>query len=362
MRWNMFDNNSRKNYPTFNFLESIDPYEINCLSLNTDIKKSLFLTICPEEPTPDIMSVFMLLKKRMEYELGENSRMHIVTCTGSNSSVLYQLASQEGYKSFDVYENISGCFSILSPCGILPMSLLGINTEEFLAGVEDVFSKMLNPNIHENISAQTALIHYLLYSQKNKNDSVFMPYLSRLNALTEWCCRIELNTHCKTFDKEGNPVDKGKIPRYSERCTDYHSLFNILNQSTNDKMFNIFKIENFDSDNIIPQIFDYTPVGYLGGKTFSELLNAKLNAIKMTLTDYQRPNITISIPKITPYYLGQFTAFYMKAILIQASLYNIDPFAKPDSDILLNYIYAQMGRYGYEATYREMQNKLNKIL
>ncbi len=348
--------------PKYDFLSSIDPYEFNGLTANQDLKKSLFVIICPEEPTPDIMSIFMLTKKRLEWELGENYRMHMVICTGSKLSVLNQLASQEGYKSFDFYENLSGCFSVFSPCGIVPLSLLQIDIVEFLSGVEDAFCNMQNNDLYTNKAAQLALIHYLFYVHKNKNHPVFVPFFSRLNALTEWCCKVESNTHCKTYDKDGNPLDREKFPNYTEKCSDYNSLFHMLNQSNNNKIINIFMVKKFDVDNVIPEIFDYTAAGYLGGKSLSKLMEAKINAVKMTLIDYQRPNVTISIPEITPFYIGQFLGFYMGAMIIQAYLYNVDPFAKADSDTLLNYIYAQMGRYGYEATYREMQNKMHNFM
>ena len=111
----------------------------------------------------------------------------------------------------------------------------------------------------------------------------------------------------------------------------------------------------------IPDLFDYTAIGYLGGKSLKHLLDSKIEAIKMVLSDYKRPNITITIPKINPYYIGQFMAMYMLNIFIQACIYNISPFEWDSGENLQNYICAQMGRYGYEETLKEMNEKLERF-
>lgn len=358
--WNSLSDKIRSNYPRLDLISNIDPDEINGLASVRNFKKSLIITISQYGMNPEVMSVFMIAKRRMEYELGENYRMHMVACTSPNSSLFYQLAKQEGYKIFEFSENMPGRFSLFSPCGMLPLALLGINIEELLAGAIEAFVNMENTDIYNNEAAKIALLHYLLYTQKNKNCSVIMPYSSRLSALPEWCSQIKSDILSRTLDKDGNVINIGQIPYSAIGCSDQHTLLQMFNQGPNNKLINIFKVENFDTDNVIPQFYDYTAVGYLGGKTLTELMNAEINAAKMTLVDNQRPNITMNIPKISPFYIGQFMALYMGSMLIQACLYNIDPFVRLDSDMLLNYIYAQLGKYGYEATYHEMQCKLNR--
>lgn len=358
--WNSLDSDERNNFPKIDLISNIDPDEINGLSSIRNLKKTLIITVSAKEPTPEMMSVFMLAKKKLEDEIGENYRMHMVVCAGFGAGVLKQLANQEGYKTFEFPSNISGIFSLISPCTLLPLALLGIDIQEFFAGIQDSFNNMKNEDIRQNESAKTALIHYLLYSQKGKNFFVFMPYSSRLKSFSDWCCQIKSNILAQACDKNGKNVEIGQIPYNALGCTDQYTLLKMFNQGLNNKVINIIKVETFDTDSIVPNFFDYTAAGYLGGKSLAELMNAEVNAAKMTLVDNQRPNITITLSKVFPYELGQFMAWYIGVILIQACLYNLNPFERSDSDMLLNYIYAQMGRYGYEATYQEIQNKLKK--
>lgn len=356
--WNSLDAEARNGFPKIDLISNIDPDEINGLASMRNLKKTLIITVAEKEPTPEMMSVFMLAKKRLEYEIGENYRMHMVVCSGSG--VLRQLANQEGYRIFECPDNISDIFSLVSPCSLLPLALLGIDIEDFILGVQDAFSNMRNEDIRQNETAKIALVHYLLYSQKGKSFFVLMPYSSRLKSLPDWCCQIKARVLSKATDINGNNIEIGQVPYNALGCTDQYSLLKMFNQGLNNKIINFIKVGHFDTDSVVPNFFGYTSVGYLGGKTLSELMNAEINAAKMTLVDNQRPNITVTIPKVTPYYLGQFMACYTGAMLIQACLYNLNPFEHSDSDLLLNYIYAQMGRYGYEATYKEIQNKLKK--
>ncbi len=358
--WNTLSNEERNNYLRLDILNNIEPDEINGFATARNLKKSLILTISKKGLVPEVMSIFMIAKRRMEYELGENYRMHMITCCSRQDSVLSQISNQEGYKSFDIPDYISGRFSVLSAVGLLPLALVGIDIQEVLQGAKTAIEKMRNPNIYENETAKIALIQYLLNVHKNKNISIVMPYSSRLKALPFWCSQLKAETLSQQYDLDGKDVSLGHIPYSSYGCTDHHTIFQMFHQGLNNKLVNFIKVDTFDTDNVIPEFYDYTAVGYLGGKTLSELMNVEMNAAKMLLVDNQRPNLTMTLPRISPYYMGQFLALYMGSMVIQAHLYNLDPYAEPGIDNLYNYIYAQLGKYGYEATYQEMQDKLQR--
>lgn len=358
--WNSLDKNVRDNYPTFDIIDNVDPEEINGLASIRNMKKSLFLTISKNGVSPVTMSSFMLAKRRLEYEVGENMRMHMVTCAGQEATVLRQLSQQEGFKSFDIPNCVIGRFSLLSQCGVLPLALMGINIEEFLLGAKDAIEATLSQDFIHNEAAKISVLHYTLYKEKGKKVSVIMPYSSRLKSMSKWCTRVMADTLSQSKDMEGNTVDVGYIPYTAYGCTDQDTLLQMFHQAENNKIINFIRIKNFVSDNVTPNYFANTPVGYLRGKTLAELMDAELNATKMTLINHQRPNITLTIPEITPYYMGYFTSLYILSMIIQARMFNLDPFAHPDRDMLYDYLYAQMGQVGYEATYRDMQEALNR--
>lgn len=358
--WNSMSPEQRNNLPTIHFICNIDSEKFNNLLNLVNLRKSLVIFVSKDGIESETMSMFMVVKKMLEDEIGENYRMHIVACT-KEDSLLHRIAEQEGYKCFLIPYKSVGTFAIMSTCGLLPLALGGVNIQEMLQGAGDIVKYAQNKDIHSNRLAQMSLIKYLMCTQKHKNVSVLMSYSSRFKEIPVWCVQYTAEMLSKDYDKYGNLINAGKIPLSAQGCNDQHALLQMLIEGDNHKVVNIIQIEKFEQDCLIPNSFDYTPIGYLGGKSLNYLLNAEINAMKMVLTDYNRPNITITIPKINPYYIGQFMAMFMLDMVIQAYLYNINPFDRAGAENLENYVCAQMGRYGYEETLREMNEKLQRF-
>ena len=127
----------------------------------------------------------------------------------------------------------------------------------------------------------------------------------------------------------------------------------------NDKIINFIRVDEFDTTLNIPNIFQYTGLGYLSGKTVNELMNAEADSTMASLIDYKRPNVTLTIPKITPYYIGQLLYFFEIQTAITGALYNINAYNQPGVEQLINYTYALMDRIGYEDSANELKKKLS---
>jgi len=239
---------------------------------------------------------------------------------------------------------------------------MGIDIKELLRGVRDADTMAQNRDIYQNIAAQNALIHYLLDTQKNKKMAVMMPYSGRLVYVSDWFVQLWAESLGKEYDLNGNKVNVGQTPIKALGVTDQHSQLQLYNEGPNDKIINFVRVEEFDTTLQIPDIFQYTGLNYLSGKPLNELMNAEANSTQVSVTDYQRPNVTISIPKINEYYLGQLFYTFMMQTAIAGALYNIDTFNQPGVEQSKNYIYALMGRMGYEESARILNEKMNGIL
>ena len=132
-------------------------------------------------------------------------------------------------------------------------------------------------------------------------------------------------------------------------ATDQHSQIQLFNEGPNNKIVNFIRVKNFDNVLDIPNIFEYTGIGYLGGKSVNMLLNAEADSTRVCLVDNKRPNVTFTIDKM---YIFEVQA------AIAGELYNINAFDQPGVEQAKNYTYALMGRNGYE----ESANMLNKKL
>ena len=320
--WNILTDEQRNKFPKIFFLDNIDPDQMQGLLNVLDLKKTLVNVITKSGSTAETMSQFMILKNRLQEELGDDYRKHIVATTDQTTGILRQISNEEGYKTFVIPDDVGGRFSVFSAVGLLPLALVGIDIEEIMQGVKDMDLALKNTDIRHNIAAQNALIHYLLDTQKGKNLAVMMPYSSRLKYVSDWFVQLWAESLGKNKNLDGEPVCVGPTPIKALGATDQHSQIQLYNEGPNDKLITFIRVKEFDNTLNIPKIFEYTGIGYLGGKTINDLLNAEADATKVTLVDYQRPNVTITIDKISPYNIGQLLYMLEVQTAIAGALYN----------------------------------------
>ena len=356
--WNLLTPEHRNNFPRIFFLDNVDPDQINGLLNILDLKKTLVNVITKSGSTAETMSQFMILKNRLQEELGDNYVRHIVATTDKNSGILRQISNEEGYKTFVIPDDVGGRFSVFSAVGLLPFALVGIDIEELVQGVKDMDLALKNTDVRHNIAAQNALIHYLMDTQKGKNLSVMMPYSSRLKYVSDWFVQLWAESLGKEKDKDGNLVNIGPTPIKALGATDQHSQIQLYNEGPNDKLINFIRVKEFDTTLEIPRIFEFTGIGYLGGNTVNSLINAEADATKVSLIDYQRPNVTITLEKVNPYNVGQLLYMLEVQTAITGELYNINTFNQPGVEQAKNYTYALMGRAGYEESAATLKEKM----
>ena len=359
--WNLLSSEQREGLPRIFFLDNIDPDTMAGLLGILDLKKTLVNVITKSGSTAETMSQFMIVKNLMEAELGDDYRKNIVATTDKRTGVLRQIAEQEGYKTFVVPDDVGGRFSVFSAVGLLPFALVGIDIDEITNGIKDMDLLLKNTDINENIAAQNALIHYLMDTQKGKNLSVMMPYSSRLKYVSDWYVQLWAESLGKNKDKDGNEVQIGPTPIKALGATDQHSQIQLYNEGPNNKVINFIRVKEFDNTLEIPPIFEYTGIGYLGGKTINQLINAEADSTRVALADYQRPTVTITIPKINGYYVAQLLYMLEVQTAIAGELYNIDTFSQPGVEQAKNYTYALMRRVGYEESAQVLQSKLASV-
>ena len=359
--WNLLSDDQREGLPRIFFLDNIDPDTMDALFNILDLKKTLVNVITKSGSTAETMSQFMIVKDRLEKELGDNYRYNVVATTDKRTGILRQIAEQEGYKTLVVPDDVGGRFSVFSAVGLLPLALVGIDIEAVVNGIKDMDLALKNTDINENIAAQNALIHYLMDTKKGKNISVMMPYSSRLKYVADWYAQLWAESLGKNKDIDGNDVNIGPTPVKALGVTDQHSQIQLYNEGPNNKIINFIRVKEFDTTMEIPNIFEYTGLNYLGGKTINQLLNAEADSTRVALADYQRPTVTITLQKVDPYNVAQLLYMLEVQTAIAGELYGINTFNQPGVEQAKNYTYALMGRAGYEDSAHTLQEKMGAL-
>lgn len=359
--WNLLSEEQRNGLPRIFFLDNIDPDTMVGLLNTLDLSKTLVNVITKSGSTAETMSQFMIVKNILEQELGANYRYNIVATTDKKTGILRQIAEQEGYKTFVVPDDVGGRFSVFSAVGLVPLALVGIDIDEIMNGIKDMDLALKNTDVFENIAAQNALIHYLMDTEKGKNLAVMMPYSSRLKYVSDWFVQLWAESLGKNKDKNGNDVHVGPTPIKALGATDQHSQIQLYNEGPNDKVISFIRVAEFDNTLEIPNIFEYTGIGYLGGKTINQLINAEADSTRVALADYNRPTVTITLDKVDGYNVAQLLYMLEVQTAIAGELYNINTFNQPGVEQAKNYTYALMGRMGYEESAQMLKEKMATV-
>ena len=358
--WNLLDKEARNGMPRIFFLDNIDPDQMKAMFEMLDLKKTLVNVITKSGSTAETMSAFMIVKSMLEKELGTSYKNNIVATTDQKKGILRKIATEESFKTFIVPDDVGGRFSVFSAVGLLPFALVGIDVAELLRGVREMDAELQNTNISDNIAAQNALIHYLM-DRKGKNLSVMMPYSSRLKFVSDWYVQLWAESLGKEVDLDGKTVHIGPTPVKALGATDQHSQVQLYNEGPNDKLITFVRVGEFDTQLEIPQVYQDSELGYLCGKTINDLMNAEADSTRVAVTDYKRPNITITIPQVNEYYLGQLLYMLEIQTAIAGALYNINTFNQPGVEQAKNYTYALMGRPGYEQVADTLNKKITCV-
>lgn len=360
--WNMLSSEQRSGFPRIFFLDNIDPDIMHSLFELLDWEKTLVNVITKSGSTAETMSQFMVVRDIMSKKLGADYRKHIVATTDKHIGILRQIAEQEGYKTFDVPDDVGGRFSVFSAVGLLPFALLGLDVDSMIDGIKDIDVLLQNKDIFKNPAAQNALIHFLMDTQKGKNHTVMMPYSSRLRYVADWFVQLWAESLGKNLDKLGNCISVGPTPLKAVGATDQHSQIQLFNEGPNNKLINFIRVENFDIVLDIPQIYEYTGIGYLGGKSINNLMNAEADSTRVALADFKRPSVTLTLDSVNAYNVAQLLYFLEIQTAIIGELYNINTFNQPGVEQAKNYTYALMGRAGYEDSAESLKEKVGLTL
>ncbi|MBX2861630.1 MAG: hypothetical protein KTR14_10370 [Vampirovibrio sp.] len=355
--WNDLPVEKRRGYPRFYFVDNVDTDQINGLLDILDLNTTLVNVITKSGTTAETMSAFMLLKDRLDKALGaETAKKHIVATTDPKKGILRDLATQEGYPTFEVPDDVGGRFSIFCAVGLLPAALCGVDIRQMQQGIRDLDAQLKQPDLNQNPAAQNALVQYLLYG-RGKTISVFMPYSARLAPVSDWYVQLWAESLGKKLDLDGRVVHVGPTPVRSVGVTDQHSQVQLFNEGPNNKVITFVQVQAPDGNLSIPSPFKIEDLSYLENKTFHQLMTAEFESTRASLTNNQRPNVTITLPKLDAYHFAQLLYLLEVQTAIAGALFHIDPFDQPGVELAKKYTYALMGRKGFEHMVDEAKGK-----
>lgn len=359
LHYNDLPNKVRKG-PKFYVEDNVDPERMNALLDVIDVENTVFNVITKSGATSETMTQYLIVFDLLKKKLGDKAKERIIVTTSESKGNLIKLAKAEGFKAFYIPEGVGGRFSELSPVGLFPAAVLGIDINEMLAGAAYMDKVCSNKNMYKNPALINAVLQRIAMN-RGKNVSVMMPYADSLKYFADWYCQIWAESLGKEVDNDGNYVYAGQTPVKSLGVTDQHSQVQLYTEGPFDKVVTFIAVDKYRSEVVIPGgCQDFPNVNFLCGHTMNELITAERSATEYALTVRGRLNHTIYLPEVNAFTIGELIYFFEMETAFEGELLNVDTYNQPGVENGKNATYALLGRAGYEDKKKELDSAPKK--
>ncbi|WP_368503438.1 glucose-6-phosphate isomerase [Alkalihalophilus sp. As8PL] len=294
---------------------------------------------------------FRIFREFLEKKYGkEEARRRIYATTDREKGALKTLATEEGYESFIIPDDVGGRFSVLTAVGLLPIAVSGLDIEALMKGAADASEDLANPNLAENQAYQYAAVRNAFYN-KGKTIELMVNYEPSLHYVSEWWKQL----YGESEGKDG----KGIFPAAVDFSTDLHSMGQYVQDGRRDlfetvlnvgKVREEIKIEEADSD--------LDGLNYLAGETMDFVNKKAFEGTMLAHTDGGVPNLIVNIPELNEYHFGYLIYFFEKACGISGYLLGVNPFDQPGVEAYKKNMFALLGKPGFEVEKAELEKRL----
>ena len=347
--WNELDDEGRDFFPRLTVLENVDPTSVDAALRRIDPRRVLVNVISKSGGTAETMAQYLVVRQWLEDALGGAATRHLVFTTDPARGALRELAVREGIATLEVPPDVGGRFSVLSPVGLLPAALVGIDVAGLLAGARQAIESAEADQLGRNPAALYAALHWAADADLQARINVLMPYTDRLREFAEWYRQLWAESLGKRVDRGGQAVHRGPTPVGAVGATDQHSQVQLFMEGPYDKAITFVVVDELGVDLTIPARADLpADLAYLPGHTLGELLRAEYEATSAALAQMGRMSCTLRLPALSPASLGEAIMFLQLATGYAGVWYGVDPFDQPGVELGKKLTFAAMGRPGFE--------------
>lgn len=300
--------------------------------------KSVYVNVISKSgTTTETALAFRILKLFMEDKYGEEASSRIIATTDKARGTLKTLATEEGYETFVIPDDIGGRFSVITPVGVLPMAAAGIDIDAFMKGYSDGSGEYSDPDLDKNPAYRYAVARRILQNQ-GYDVELFVNYETQMQMVAEWWKQL--------FGESEGKDGLGILPDSVNFSTDLHSL----GQFVQDGKKVLFETNLYVDQPMIDLTFpndeaNKDGMNYLAGKSVDW---ANKMAAQGTLMAHEEtggvPNILITMPSMSAYDFGNMCMFFFKAIAMTTLLNGSNPFNQPGVEVYKKNMFKLLGK------------------
>jgi glucose-6-phosphate isomerase len=317
-----------------------------------DTRNYSIIVISKSGTTTEPAIAFRILKDHLERKVGKAvAADRIIAITDASKGALRSLAETSGYETFVIPDNVGGRYSVLTPVGLLPIAVSGLDIRSLVKGAKAMETATRN---NKNAPSNPALMYAAarnLILQAGRPVEILIGFAPRLHYMSEWWKQL--------FGESEGKEGKGIFPSSADFTTDLHSLGQYIQEGQRLLFETIISVTNPKKKLTIPaEKDDADQLNYLAGKRLSEVNHSAETGTILAHNDGNVPVIKIEMPEINEIYIGQLIYFFEIACAISGYILDVNPFDQPGVEAYKNNMFALLNKPGSEEAGKKLKEKL----
>lgn len=294
---------------------------------------------------------FRVFKKILIEKYGkEEAAKRIYATTDKAKGALKNVATEEGYESFVVPDEVGGRYSVLTAVGLLPIAVSGADIAKLMEGAAAMREYCLNNSYENNYAVLYAAIRNILL-RKGKTIEVLANYEPSLHFVSEWWKQL--------YGESEGKDQKGIFPASVDLTTDLHSMGQFIQDGQRTLFETVMNLEKSSCEILIEEEeIDLDGLNYLAGQSVDFINKSAMKGTRLAHTDGGVPNLIINIPEQNEFYLGQLFYFFEFACGVSGYILGVNPFDQPGVESYKKNMFALLGKPGYEKQREELLKRL----
>ncbi|MBV2165519.1 MAG: glucose-6-phosphate isomerase [Kaistella sp.] len=315
-------------------------------------KRFGIISISKSGTTTEPALAFRLLKTQLEEQQGKDVAQKLIVCvTDKAKGALRTLADKEGLKSFVLEDNVGGRYSVLTPVGLLPIAVAGMDIRQLVQGAREMEEACgLDTPFENNPAAQYAAVRNELY-RTGKKIEILVNYHPKLHFVSEWWKQL--------YGESEGKENKGIFPASVDFTTDLHSMGQWIQEGERTIFETVISVKEPNHTKIFPHSEENLDgLNFLAGKRVDEVNKMAELGTMIAHVDGGVPNLKIELPKLNEFYLGELIYFFEKACGISGYVLGVNPFDQPGVEAYKKNMFALLEKPGYEAETKAIKARL----
>ncbi len=284
---------------------------------------------------------FRVIRQWMEKRYGrQEAAARIVATTDPAKGALRKLVKEEGYSAFEIPSDVGGRFSVLTPVGLFPIAVAGINIEQLIEGASEAYDFCSGDSVESNIAGRYAAIRNILF-RRGYTTEVMATFQPQLHYINEWWKQLAGESE----GKDGT----GIFPAGLDYTTDLHSLGQWMQEGVRSVFETFMVLKKTNRTVNVPKFDDDSDdLNYLAGKSFEEINEKAFQGTLLAHLDGGVPSATLMLQDRSERTLGQLFYFFEKAIALSGYILRVNPFDQPGVEAYKKNMFALLGKAGFE--------------